>query len=153
VHRDIKPENVLIDKELNNTLKIIDFGTSTIHESQVKGKWMSELHGTSYYIAPEVLKRKYNSLCDIWSVGVIMYILLCGKAPFDGEDDDAIKKRVIIGQYSMDSDVWKMVSSDAKELIKKLMNMDINSRYTAKQALGHSWFKNVTEAKVDNQLL
>jgi calcium-dependent protein kinase len=97
VHRDIKPENVLIDKELNNTLKIIDFGTSTMHENQAKGKWLTELHGTSYYIAPEVLKRKYNSLCDIWSVGVIMYILLCGKAPFDGEDDDAIKKRVITG--------------------------------------------------------
>jgi calcium-dependent protein kinase len=84
VHRDLKPENVLIDKELNNTLKIIDFGTSIeIQENET----LTNTHGTSYYIAPEVLNKKYNKKCDVWSVGVILYILLSGKPPFDGAND------------------------------------------------------------------
>lgn len=87
VHRDLKPENVLIDKELNNTLKIIDFGTSTMYE---KGTTLKTTHGTSYYIAPEVLVKKYDERCDVWSVGVILYILLSGKPPFDGDNDEEI---------------------------------------------------------------
>lgn len=87
VHRDLKPENVLIDKELNNTLKIIDFGTSTMFE---KGTKLKTTHGTSYYIAPEVLKKEYDDRCDVWSVGVILYILLSGKPPFDGDNDEEI---------------------------------------------------------------
>ena len=76
VHRDIKPENVLIDKESNDTLKIIDFGTATEFNPN---KLLKETHGTSYYIAPEVLKRNgYNQNCDVWSIGVILYILLTG---------------------------------------------------------------------------
>lgn len=85
VHRDLKPENVLIDKELNNTLKIIDFGTSIMRKEHEQ---LTNTHGTSYYIAPEVLKKKYNEKCDVWSIGVILFILLSGKPPFDGKDDD-----------------------------------------------------------------
>jgi len=84
VHRDLKPENVLIDKELNNTLKIIDFGTSIEVQEHEN---LTNTHGTSYYIAPEVLNKKYNKKCDVWSVGVILYILLSGKPPFDGNND------------------------------------------------------------------
>ena len=87
VHRDLKPENVLIDKELNNTLKIIDFGTSIIVD---KGTTLKTTHGTSYYIAPEVLNKKYDEKCDVWSIGVILYILLSGKPPFDGDNDGEI---------------------------------------------------------------
>ena len=84
VHRDIKPENVLIDREQDNCLKIIDFGTSVIKSDE---ETLQSTQGTSYYIAPEVLKKSYNEKCDIWSVGVIMYIMLSGKPPFDGKDD------------------------------------------------------------------
>ena len=87
IYRDLKPENVLIDKELNNTLKIIDFGTSIMVD---KGTTLKTTHGTSYYIAPEVLNKKYDEKCDVWSIGVILYILLSGKPPFDGDNDDEI---------------------------------------------------------------
>lgn len=86
VHRDLKPENVLIDKEQGNCIKIIDFGTSIKHNDQV----LTNTHGTSYYIAPEVLLKKYNEKCDVWSIGVILYILLSGKPPFDGNTDNEI---------------------------------------------------------------
>jgi len=85
VHRDIKPENVLIDIELNNSLKLIDFGTSVEYK---KDDTLKEVHGTSYYIAPEVIAENYDERCDIWSIGVILYILLSGKPPFDGKNDD-----------------------------------------------------------------
>ena len=85
VHRDLKPENVLIDKEQNNTLKIIDFGTATQFKND---ELMKEVYGTSYYIAPDVLKKRgYNEKCDVWSIGVILYILLSGMPPFSGEGD------------------------------------------------------------------
>lgn len=90
MHRDLKPENVLIDKELNNTLKIIDFGTSV--EKAKEGEMFNKAHGTSYYIAPEVLENNYNEKCDVWSIAVIMYILLSGSPPFDGKDDTEITK-------------------------------------------------------------
>lgn len=85
VHRDLKPENLLIDKEeVNPKIKIIDFGTS---QHFTPDQSMSQKFGTPYYIAPEVLKKNYTSKCDIWSIGVILYILLCGYPPFNGAND------------------------------------------------------------------
>jgi len=104
VHRDLKPENVLIDKELNNSLKIIDFGTSVQFDKQKEV--LKTTHGTSYYIAPEVLQKKYDERCDVWSIGVILYILLSGKPPFDGENDDEITEQVKIGEYHLTGGVW-----------------------------------------------
>lgn len=89
VHRDLKPENILIDSENINNLKVIDFGTS---QKMTPGVKMNQTFGTSYYIAPEVLTTEYNEKCDVWSIGVIMYILLSGKPPFDGESDKDIWK-------------------------------------------------------------
>jgi calcium-dependent protein kinase len=86
VHRDLKPENVLVDKECDNILKIIDFGTSCVFTDTP----MTEMHGTSYYIAPEILSNHYDERCDVWSIGVILYILLSGRPPFDGDDDQEI---------------------------------------------------------------
>ena len=97
-HRDLKPENILIDKELNNSLKIIDFGAGTLVE---KGQKLSLQYGTSYYIAPEVLAKKYDEKCDVWSIGVMMYILLCGFPPFNGETDEQIISKVKKGTYTM----------------------------------------------------
>lgn len=82
VHRDLKPENLLLDREAPDAnIKVIDFGTSALFHSNQK---LTQKYGTSYYIAPEVLRRDYNEKCDIWSCGVIMYILLSGKPPFYG---------------------------------------------------------------------
>jgi calcium-dependent protein kinase len=121
VHRDLKPENVLIDKELSNTLKIIDFGTSIqIKENEL----LTNTHGTSYYIAPEVLNKKYNERCDVWSIGVILYILLSGKPPFDGANDQEITDNVKIGTFTMKDKIWKDISSDAKSLIRNMLTYD-----------------------------
>ena len=88
VHRDLKPENLLLDKDGENPrVTIIDFGTSGVYEA---GQKMSQKYGTPYYIAPEVLKKSYDHMCDLWSCGVILYILLCGYPPFNGACDKHI---------------------------------------------------------------
>ena len=82
VHRDLKPENVLLEQDKAfDQIKIIDFGTSLHYE---KNEVLHEKLGTPYYIAPEILDKRYNEKCDIWSIGVITYILLCGSPPFSG---------------------------------------------------------------------
>jgi calcium-dependent protein kinase len=138
VHRDIKPENVLVDKELNNTLKIIDFGTSVQYD-KTKEK-LKTTHGTSYYIAPEVLNKNYDERCDVWSVGVMLYILLSGKAPFDGDDDHEITEQVKIGSYNLKGGVWEVISKSAKDLIRKMLTYNYKHRPTAREALNHEWF-------------
>jgi calcium-dependent protein kinase len=115
-HRDIKPENILLGD--NGSLKLIDFGLS----EQVKNnKKMSTIVGTPYYIAPEVLKGKYNDKCDIWSLGVIMYILLSGYLPFGGDGAAAVFEKVIEGKISFSQKEWKKVSDEAIDLIKKML--------------------------------
>ena len=142
MHRDLKPENVLIDKEQNNCIKIIDFGTSIKHDDQV----LTNTHGTSYYIAPEVLLKKYNEKCDVWSVGVMLYILLSGKPPFDGNTDNEITDQVKIGKYNITSGIWSQISEEAKTLIKKMMTYNYKQRISAREALEDPWFKNAPEA-------
>jgi calcium-dependent protein kinase len=151
VHRDLKPENVLIDKELNNTLKIIDFGTSVQYDKSREK--LQTTHGTSYYIAPEVLNKNYDERCDVWSVGVILYILLSGKAPFDGDDDHEITEQVKIGNYNMKGGIWEVLSEDSKDLIKKMLTYNFKQRVTAKEALNHIWFKNASPTNVDINLM
>jgi calcium-dependent protein kinase len=107
---------------------------------------MNQIFGTAYYIAPEVLKGDYNEKCDIWSIGVILYILLSGKPPFDGNDDKEIVNSVRIGTYSLSGAEWKNISAEAKDLIKKMLTYDIAQRISAESALTHPWIKKkVTE--------
>lgn len=96
VHRDLKPENILIEKSKNNIIKVIDFGTAKIFQGHEK---LKQKQGTPYYIAPEVLNKNYTEKCDVWSCGVILYILLSGYPPFGGDDDEQILKRVKNGKY------------------------------------------------------
>ena len=152
VHRDLKPENILIvSKDQNNypLVKICDFGTSTIFE---KGAVQKKLVGSSYYIAPEVLKKHYNEKCDIWSLGVIMYILLSARPPFGGRDDEAIMERVAIGKYDLESPPFDRISKSALDLIRKLLNMDVNQRITAEEALNHPWFKEKKSQELYSQI-
>ena len=107
VHRDLKPENLLIDKDQNNILKLIDFGTAVTY---LKGGKLEGVHGTSYYIAPEVLKSVYDERCDVWSIGCILYVLLSGRAPFDDEDDAIVAQKVLRGEYDLRSAPWDVVS-------------------------------------------
>lgn len=118
-HRDIKPENFLLYKEDDDShIKLIDFGLAKRVEPN---EIMNKPNGTPYYIAPEVLKGSYTTQCDIWSMGVIMYIMLCGKPPFGGKQNKDIINNVLNSTYSMKSEVWNSVSSDAKDIISKLL--------------------------------
>ena len=102
---------------------------------------MSQKFGTPYYIAPEVLKKNYSEKCDIWSIGVVMYVLLCGYPPFNGANDKAIIESVLKGKYSLDEPEWDDISEEAKDLIKKLLDYDPAKRISAGEALQHPWIK------------
>jgi calcium-dependent protein kinase len=141
VHRDLKPENILIvDRDKNGMprVKIADFGTSKMFE---KGVVQRKLVGSSYYIAPEVLKKNYNEKCDTWSVGVILYMTLTGIPPFDGETDDDIIHRIKIGKYSKTNKRFVEHSPEVIDLVNSLLEKNIDKRLSAKQALQHQWFK------------
>jgi calcium-dependent protein kinase len=138
VHRDLKPENLLLDsKKSDSNLKVIDFGTS---KKFVEGEKMTQKFGTAYYIAPEILISKgYNEKCDVWSCGVILYILLCGYPPFGGSTDQDIIKKVKIGDFQFDPEDWSKISEEAKNLIRKMLTRDPAKRVSAKEALADPW--------------
>eukprot|EP00933_Yihiella_yeosuensis_P082330 TRINITY_DN9617_c0_g2_i1.p1 TRINITY_DN9617_c0_g2~~TRINITY_DN9617_c0_g2_i1.p1 ORF type:complete len:508 (+),score=149.82 TRINITY_DN9617_c0_g2_i1:95-1618(+) len=140
-HRDLKPENFLFqnrDPIEKNYLKIIDFGLSCkFSPDQV----LSTKAGTPYYVAPQVLAGKYDHLSDLWSCGVIMYVLLCGYPPFFGETDADVLAKVRLGNFNFNPADWKNVSDDAKNLIRQLLKMNPRDRYTAEQALNNVWIK------------
>jgi calcium-dependent protein kinase len=141
-HRDLKPENFLfMTKETieKNLLKIIDFGLSCKYSA---GQVLTTKAGTPYYVAPQVLAGKYDHLSDLWSVGVIMYVMLCGYPPFFGETDAEVLSKVRLGNFSFNAADWKNISEDAKNLIRMLLKMNPRDRYTAEQALNHEWIKN-----------
>lgn len=114
-HRDLKPENILIDVRNRGIIKVIDFGTS--HHFDPDAPAMHQMYGTPYYIAPEVLQGKYNHLCDIWSIGVILYIMLCGRPPFNGTTEEIIIQKVKRGTWEMRGEIWLNVSDEAKDLL------------------------------------
>ena len=141
VHRDLKPENILIFKRVKSgfhPIKIIDFGTAKVFRKE-KSEHM--LIGSAYYIAPEVLQRNYTEKCDVWSCGVIMYILLTGRPPFNGASEEEIMKKIEQGTFEMNKYPWGIISEEAKDLIKSLLQVDPNKRYTAEAALKHPWFE------------
>jgi len=146
VHRDLKPENFLfMTKEPieKNLLKIIDFGLSCKYEA---GQVLTTKAGTPYYVAPQVLAGKYDQLSDLWSIGVIMYVMLCGYPPFFGETDAEVLSKVRLGNFSFNAADWKNISEDAKNLIRMLLKMNPRDRYTAEQALNHAWIKDKAPA-------
>mmetsp|Transcript_9411 Transcript_9411/g.14440 ORF Transcript_9411/g.14440 Transcript_9411/m.14440 type:complete len:555 (-) Transcript_9411:311-1975(-) len=140
-HRDLKPENFIFKtKDEDSELKIIDFGLSRFEDTS---QAMTTRVGTPYYIAPEVLSRKYDKACDLWSIGVITYILLCGYPPFYGDTDAEIFSSVRKGEFNFPSPEWDNVSSESKDLIQKLLVKEPSKRMSAAQALDHDWFKTV----------
>jgi calcium-dependent protein kinase len=139
IHRDLKPENIIFEtKDPNSKIKVIDFGTSCAFE---KGAKLKKKLGTPYYIAPEVLKRNYDQSCDVWSSGVIMYILLCGYPPFNGPNDKVIFQRVLEGKFAFPEEDWSGISKQAKELIQRMLTYDPLKRIATGDSLQHEWFK------------
>jgi calcium-dependent protein kinase len=121
VHRDLKPENIMLLQKPENGnyhIKIIDFGTAKIFKP---GKKMNKFIGTSYYIAPEVLKERYDEKCDIWSCGIILYILLCGYPPFNGNTNVEIFHAIQNQNPLFAGEEWDDITNEAKELIKLML--------------------------------
>jgi calcium-dependent protein kinase len=146
VHRDLKPENILLEtnKKGDLNIKIIDFGTSNYYD---KNKKLTLKVGTPYYIAPEVLRKDYNNKCDVWSCGVIMYVLLSGSPPFDGPDDISIMDKVKAGKYNFNGKEWLSVSKEAKALIDRLLCYDQKKRINADEALRDPWIVKFAKQK------
>ncbi|KAK7300252.1 hypothetical protein RJT34_11093 [Clitoria ternatea] len=154
IHRDLKPENfLLLSKDENAPLKATDFGLSVFYK---QGETFKDIVGSAYYIAPEVLKRKYGPEVDIWSIGVMLYILLCGVPPFWAESENGIFNAILKGHVDFTSDPWPSISPAAKDLVRKMLNTDPKQRLTAYQVLNHPWIKEDGEAPdtpLDNAVL
>lgn len=139
MHRDLKPENFLfLNQEENSPLKATDFGLSVFYKP---GQEFSDVVGSAYYVAPEVLKRNYGLEADIWSAGVILYILLSGVPPFWADNEQGIFDAVLRGHIDFSSDPWPSISSGAKELVKKMLRQDPKERLTAVEILNHPWIR------------
>ena len=141
VHRDLKPENIMLTQKPKNgnyQIKLIDFGTAKIFKP---GKKMNKFIGTSYYIAPEVLKERYDEKCDIWSCGVILFILLCGYPPFNGNTNVDIFHAIQNQNPIFGGEEWEDITPEAKDLIKLMLKKNPNERLNAEQCLSHKWFR------------
>jgi calcium-dependent protein kinase len=139
-HRDLKPENIMFIDTNVDEIKIIDFGLSKkycISESN----FLHSVVGTPYYVAPEVLSQQYDQRCDIWSVGVIMYIMLCGYPPFNGKTSREVIKKIKSGIFEFEYDDWSLISMEAKDLIKHFLIVDPEKRITIEQAMQHPWIR------------
>ena len=142
IHRDLKPENILMTSEDNNAdIKILDFGLSKILGP---GEYCVEPYGTLSYVAPEVLLEKsYNNKIDLWSLGVITYLIVSGKLPFDHrQDDQEIARQTIYEEPSFKNNIWKKISKDCIDFISKLLVKDPEKRMNIKDALEHNWILN-----------
>ncbi|PIN07675.1 Ca2+/calmodulin-dependent protein kinase, EF-Hand protein superfamily [Handroanthus impetiginosus] len=144
MHRDLKPENFLmVNRDEDSPLKATDFGLSVFIEA---GKVYKNIVGSAYYVAPEVLHKNYGKEIDVWSAGVILYILLSGFPPFWAEKEKDIFEEILKGHVDLQTPPWPSISNGAKDLIKKMLTMDPKKRITAAEALEHPWLKEDGEA-------
>ncbi|KAG6735409.1 hypothetical protein POTOM_061985 [Populus tomentosa] len=149
IHRDLKPENFLFaNKKENSPLKAIDFGLSIFFKpgEYEEGERFSEIVGSPYYMAPEVLKRNYGPEIDIWSAGVILYILLCGVPPFWAESEQGVAQAILRGIIDFKRDPWPNISESAKSLVRQMLEPDPKLRLTARQVIEHPWLQNAKKA-------
>ena len=145
IHRDLKLENILInDIEKSHETKEDLFFLAKIFD---KNKYPRAIVGSIYYIAPEVLFKKYGKECDMWSAGVILYMFIVGRPPFDGKTNREIMDKIKLGKYSTNDKRWNKASNEVKDLINKLLVIEPNKRLTAFEALKHPWF-NVTNSNI-----
>lgn len=141
VHRDIKLNNFLLqNKSENSPIKVIDFGFSRhVKPDEV----MKADVGTPYYMAPEVLNCKYDMKCDMWSIGVVAYMLLTGNPPFDGRTNDEIYENIRYGEVDYRIPEMRFVSNHAKDFIKCCLNRNVSSRISSREAQEHPWLQTV----------
>ncbi|KAF7818880.1 calcium-dependent protein kinase 26-like [Senna tora] len=139
MHRDLKPENFLfVSNDEDSPLKAIDFGLSTFFKP---GQTFTDVVGSPYYVAPEVLGKRYGPESDVWSAGVMIYILLCGVPPFWAESEQEIFAEVLNGELDFSSNPWPKISESAKDLVRKMLVRDPRKRITAHEVLRHPWIQ------------
>ena len=148
IHRDLKPENIIFVSNDTEIIKIIDFGTAI--EVKEKGHKLKKIIGTPYYMAPEVLKKNYNEKCDIWSCGVILFLLLCGYPPFNGRSNKEIYNKIENSSPIFYDEEWNDISKEAKDLCKKMLKKNPNERLSASECLKQDWF-NIINSKYNEE--
>ncbi|KAF9595447.1 hypothetical protein IFM89_000365 [Coptis chinensis] len=137
MHRDLKPENFLfVNQQEEAHLKTIDFGLSIFFKP---GETFTDVVGSPYYVAPEILRKRYGPEADVWSAGVILYILLSGVPPFWAESEQGIFEQVLHGDLDFSSDPWPSISESAKDLVRRMLVRDPRRRLTAHEVLCHPW--------------
>jgi calcium-dependent protein kinase len=162
-HRDLKPQNVLFcDESPNSPVKVVDFGISKIFDPSLtnlqkdnqkknKLKKMDSQMGTLYFISPEILKGSYSEKCDIWSLGIILYYLLCGYPPFQGGNDNILMQEILESKIKFPKEEWKNISESAKDLISKMLCPE-KKRISALEVLNHKWFKTKLKKKLEKKI-
>ena len=146
VHRDLKPENILFDADLKQ-IKLIDFGMSKILQDETT--LMNTKLGTPYYMSPEILRgTTYDKRCDMWSIGVITFVLLSGEPPFYGRNAAELFQKIKTCDYEFVQPIWQSVSRDAKKFIEALIEPKVHDRLTVEQALAHPWIANVRDQTI-----
>ena len=149
VHRDLKPDNIMFETNDNNEtdVKIIDFNLS---KQQINSGKMASVLGTPTYMAPEVIMGQYTEKCDVWAIGVITYLCISGTLPFnDSKSLFNIYNNILNEEVKFQDDIWKKVSFECKDFLKKCMTKDVNNRLESKEALIHPWFKTVRHSMTD----
>ncbi|KAJ9176994.1 hypothetical protein P3X46_012251 [Hevea brasiliensis] len=137
MHRDLKPENFLFHSvEEDAALKTTDFGLSVFYKP---GETFSDVVGSPYYVAPEVLRKHYGPEADVWSAGIILYILLSGVPPFWAETEIGIFRQILQGKIDFESEPWPSISESAKDLIRKMLDRNPRRRPSAHEVLCHPW--------------
>ena len=141
IHRDLKPENIIISNKDENFyyIKLIDFGTAVISGKNDK---LEKLIGSSYYLSPEVILLNYNEKCDIWSCGIIMYVLLIGKSPFEGKENHEIIQNILDFKFDNKNEFYNNLSNNCKDLMNKLLIYNKDQRITIKEAINHKFIQN-----------
>ena len=140
-HRDLKPDNIIFESpDIDSDIKLIDFGLSKKFKSSEK---LHSILGTPYYVAPEILTKNYNEKCDIWSVGIITYLLIVGDVPFKGKNNNDIFNKILHQKINFNYNKWKNFSKEAKNFVQLLLQKDFNKRPSAQEALNHNWFINI----------
>ena len=150
VHRDIKSDNILfLHSKIDSPVKLIDFGISVKFEKETK---LREKTGTVLYIAPEVIKGSYDEKCDIWSLGVLMYMMLSGLPPFYGSNRKEVMTKITQGKFSFKSKIWTLISREAKDLIENMLTLNPEQRPSCRDILAHPWFLKEEVAKINTAI-
>ena len=139
-HRDIKPENLMLSDSTHSIIKIVDFGLSQPFSLDQS---FHSVVGTPYYVAPEVLSNRYDEKCDIWSMGIVLYIMLCGYPPSNGKSTKEVVNKIKGGNLKFDMDDWKKVSKEGRDLVGRMLKVDKGERITIKECFNHHWVQSI----------